>query len=78
MRRFAPITAPIPVRPLARLTMFMMAAKRTRFSPAGPIWATSALGSPTSSLRRRSASAVTLPQRWLAGRSSAWPSWSQR
>src|SRR3990172_3649869 len=46
LRRLAPITAPMPVRPLARLTMFMIAAKRTRFSPAGPPCAAPALRSP--------------------------------
>src|SRR3990170_2998584 len=78
LSRFDPITAPRPVRPLARLTMFMIAAKRTRFSPAGPICAISTFSSPISFLRRLSTSAVTLPQRCLAGRSSALPSLSQR
>jgi hypothetical protein len=78
LRRLLPMTAPMPVRPLARLAMFMMAAKRTRFSPAGPIWAISTLASPSSSFRSRSTSPVTLPQRWPAGRSSARPSCSHR
>ena len=58
--------------------LFMMAAKRTRFSPAGPIWAISTFWSPSSSLMSASTSPVTLPQRCLAGRSSALPSLSQR
>ena len=52
LSRLLPMTAPMPVRPLARLAMFMMAAKRTRFSPAGPTCAISILGSPSSSFSR--------------------------
>ena len=32
-----PITAPMPVRPATSLSSLAMHAKRTRFSPAGPI-----------------------------------------
>ena len=51
LRFLEPITAPMPVRPLARLAMFMIAASRTSFSPAGPAWATWILSSPSSALR---------------------------
>ena len=34
-----PITAPVPVRPACRPPSLLMVAKRTRFSPAGPMQA---------------------------------------
>jgi hypothetical protein len=40
-----PITAPTPARPAARPLSFMIDENKTRFSPAGPIQATLALGS---------------------------------
>ncbi len=39
-RFFEPITAPGPPRPSERVPSFMMAANRTRFSPAGPMHST--------------------------------------
>ena len=78
LRFLEPMTAPMPVRPLARLPMLMIAARRTPFSPAGPIAATSTFGSSSSSLSRSVVSDVVLPHRWPAGRSSASPSWIHR
>ena len=68
LRFLEPITAPMPVRPLARLTMLIMAENRTRFSPAGPICSTSILGLPSSSLSMSSTTGVVLPHRWPAAR----------
>src|SRR5260370_628917 len=48
-RFFEPITAPTPDRPAARCLSLMMQAKRTRFSPAGPMQAMRVFGTPTSS-----------------------------
>ena len=63
LRFLLPMTAPMPVRPFARLPMLMMAATRTSFSPAGPTWATSIFLSPSSAFRRSSTSAVVRPHR---------------
>ena len=63
LRFLEPITAPMPVRPLARLPMFMIAASRTSFSPDGPIAATSIRGSPSSALTVSTVSVVVLPHR---------------
>ncbi len=68
----------MPVRPFARLDMFMRAAKRTRLSPAGPICSTSIFGSPSSFLIVLSASPVTFPHKGEASRSSASPLWIHR
>ena len=40
LRFFEPMTAPTPLRPAARCLSFMMQAKRTSFSPPGPMHAT--------------------------------------
>ena len=40
------MTAPTPLRPAARCLSFMMQAKRTSFSPAGPMHATRKRGNP--------------------------------
>jgi hypothetical protein len=42
LSRLLPITRRDPVRPATSLSSLAMHAKRTRFSPAGPIWATRA------------------------------------
>ena len=67
------MTRPRPVRPKARLLMFMIDAKRTPFSPDAPIWITSAFGSPTSALIFFSISPVlrSVPHKCAASRSSA-------
>ena len=44
LRFFEPITAPTPDRPAARPMSLITQAKRTRFSPAGPMQATLASG----------------------------------
>ncbi|MPM94275.1 hypothetical protein SDC9_141421 [bioreactor metagenome] len=72
LRFLEPITAPTPLRPAALWSSFMMLAKRTLFSPAGPIHATLASGS---CFARRAAvvSGTFLPQRSDASHSSAVP-----
>jgi len=45
LRCFDPITAPMPVRPAARLHSFITLANRTILSPAGPMQATDASSS---------------------------------
>jgi len=52
---------------------FAIQAKRTRFSPAGPMLLTHTLRSPCSSLRASSVSKASLPQRCLALLSSNSP-----
>ncbi len=71
-RFFDPMTAPTPQRAFARLRSLMMAAKRTRFSPAGPMPETRTF--PWRSWRISSVSEVVFPQRSFAGCSSASPS----
>ena len=53
-RRLLPITAPIPVRPTKSCLLLAMAAKRTRFSPAGPMERTLGRLPPVIVSRRRS------------------------
>ena len=53
---FDPMTAPAPPLPRLRHLLFSMQAKRSRFSPAGPMTQACAFGSPTRSLMRSSAS----------------------
>ncbi len=72
LRFFDPMTAPTPLRPAALWSSFIMLAKRTLFSPAGPMHATLASGS----CLARSAPVVSgtfLPQRSDASQSSAVP-----
>ncbi|MBA7587876.1 hypothetical protein ES708_29922 [subsurface metagenome] len=67
-----PITAPSPERPAARPLLFITAAMRATFSPAGPMQATST-SLPSSPLRMSSVWKVSLPVRWAASLSSALP-----
>ena len=78
LSRLDPITAPSPPRPLARFAMFMMAAKRTSLSPAGPTCATWIRLSPNSSCSIRSTAVVGFPHRCEASRSSKAPSFTHR
>ena len=78
LSRFDPMTAPRPVRPATSFRSLAMQAKRTRFSPPGPIWATRMRGSPSSSRMASSTSPVMRPQRWAASRISTAPSLIQR
>ena len=78
LSRFEPMTAPIPVRPATSFRSLTMQAKRTRFSPAGPIWATRMRGSPSSARIASSTSPVIFPQRCAASRISTAPSLIQR
>ena len=50
----------------------MMQAKRTRFSPAGPMQATRVFGTPSSERMPSSVSDTVLPQKGRASRSSTW------
>ncbi len=78
LRRFDPITAPMPVRPATSFRSLAMHANRTRFSPAGPIVATRMRGSPSSARIASSTSPVILPQRRPASRISTAASAIQR
>ena len=66
LRFFDPMTAPTPLLPAALCSLFIMLANLTSFSPAGPIHATCALGSPNSSSNIFVVSLTVLPQRWDA------------
>ena len=73
LRFFEPITAPIPVRPFALLLILIKAAKRTKFSPAGPICKTSIRLSSNSTLSLSSVSPVVIPHKCPASFNSASP-----
>jgi hypothetical protein len=62
LRFFEPITAPTPLRPAARCLSFMMQAKRTSFSPPGPMQATRRPGIPSSRRSPSSVSPTSRPQ----------------
>ena len=66
LRFFEPMTAPTPDRPAARCRSLTMAAKRTRFSPAGPIQVTTVSCCPDSSRTISSVSQTVLPHRCSA------------
>lgn len=72
-----PATAPVPPRPAARSSLLIQLAKRTRFSPAGPMAITSA-SSPCRSRRMRQVSWVVLPQRSEASWMETSPSFTRR
>src|SRR3990172_9612859 len=71
-RRLEPIPAPTPHRASAGLRSFMIAAKRTSFSPAGPTQETRAF-SPCFSRKASSVSPTACPQREVASWSSGAP-----
>ena len=72
LRFLEPMTAPTPLRPAARCLSFMIDAKRTRFSPAGPMHETMASWTPVSALMVSSVSQTPLPHRCCAG--TSWTS----
>ena len=78
LRFLEPMTAPTPDRPAARCLSFMMQANRTRFSPAGPMQATRALGTPSSARMPSSVADTVLPQKARASRSCTSSSEIQR
>ncbi len=55
-RFLEPMTAPVPVRPAMRPSSLAMQAKRTIFSPAGPMAEMRTSSEPSSLRRRRSVS----------------------
>ena len=73
LRFFDPITAPGPVRAACRPPSFVMLAKRTRFSPAGPMQATR-VRCPSCCLIARSVSSVVIPMKLRASRNFTSPS----
>ena len=72
-RFFDPMTAPGPVRPACLPPSLLMLAKRTRFSPAGPMQATLRL-CPKRCFTANSVCEVVSPTRSDASRSSTSPS----
>ena len=73
----APITPPMPIR-LALERPCSTEAKNTRFSPASPIAAACALGSPSSRRIASTHSFEPMPDRCAASRISTLSLWTHR